>query len=278
MYLSGAVCIWRQFFKGKEGFMKHQNMRKTNGMKLICTGLLLLFLTAAMSLPVFAASNKAARMNMSFNARTEHGSEEEWDKNTYALGVVLKQESKLVNTQKYSARIIIPGDLLGPNRDSIGIGMSLTFLKNEKNGQQSIVGNIVDRHWFFVENWNGKVTVQVSDHDTGKNLKNAKYASVKKSGKNYVLTIKNAPLQTTFSGAQGENQKINTKTKYVLVPEIVVTGNFGEKASGHVDVDELSVKAKKTLTVTFDKKNYENADVYNFYERKPAAAPLVSVK
>ena len=256
--------------------MKHRNQRKLSQMKFIFTGLLLLFLTAATSVPVFAASKKAVQVKCSFNALVEDQTVDEWDKNTYAVQALLSGTHKLVKPLTYSARVIIPKTLLKPNGDNIGVIMDLNLFKSQGKKEPSYEGMTSGRYWFFVECREGKASLSVYDQVKEKNPETTKYASVRESGGNYVLTIKNAPFQETYFDVEGK--QFSPKTKYTLAPTVVINGNFEKDTSGYIYVDEFSVKVKDTHKITFEKKNYEKLAVYCFYKNKKQKTKLVSVK
>lgn len=110
-----------------------------------------------------------------------------------------------------------------------------------------IYGN-ADQRW-------QKMRVALWDPAKEKECKPGKTASYKKSGKYYVITINDMPLENVVYKDE-QTSKINTKTKYNLGQGIGVTGTCS-KTSGYVYVDDLKISGVTTQKITFNKKDYK---------------------
>ena len=88
-----------------------------------------------------------------------------------------------------------------------------------------------------------------------KECKPGKTASYKKSGKYYVITINDMPLENVVYKDE-QTSKINTKTKYNLGQGIGVIGTCS-RTSGYVYVDDLKISGVTTQKITFNKKDYK---------------------
>ena len=241
-----------------------------------------LFLTAVLSVlfmsgTVFAA-DKAARLKVSYFRQSgkEEVVDEEWSKNAYQFEVTMKSTSAL-NKQNYeSAKILVPKSMFKKDGDAISFMLNMSEKKKKK-------GEYVTRFycqsclWFDLQKEGKQVNLGVYD-ELGKIRKASKYASVKTKGKYYVLTFKNIPVcrQIYDSESKETTSKLKlTSTKYYLTPVLFYYCNFNQKGSGYVYLDEVSVKAKKTRTVTFEKVNYPRLVAFNIHYRKNLKVKLV---
>ena len=126
-------------------------------------------------------------------------------------------------------------------------------LENSKNG--NYVGDIRTKYTVMLIKDGKKMRVALWDLAKEKECKPGKTASYKKSGKYYVITINDMPLENVVYKDE-QTSKINTKTKYNLGQGISVTGTCS-KTSGYVYVDDLKISGVTTQKITFNKKDYK---------------------
>lgn len=217
----------------------------------------LVFSLTAFSTNVNAAVNKAARLYVSFDGKKEV-KEQDWDKHVYSIDTMLSKTSKIKSGMTVSYKIYIPKTLFKKNGDGIDFCMDLGLLTQDKKTKQyKGIGSVNKTRWISVEKNGKKISLGGCNDATGKVTNNPKYASIKTSGKYYVLTMKDTLGKVYYDYKAEKEKKINTKTAYTLVPSLVVHG-YGSKFSGYIYLDEFTVKAAKTLKVTFNKKDYKD--------------------
>ncbi len=252
--------------------MKEQNQRK-NRAKHVFSGLLLFLLVMALSVPAFAA-NKSLRMKCSFKAAKENESEQDWEYNTFVMSAYLSGRDRMTNSMSSAAKIIIPASFV--NEVQFNIGLELA----QKSGDGYIYkGTVHGRYWFSVVKREKGVAVDTYDEKEGTNSTSSKYATVKKFGDRYILTIKKSTFfDWFFDGEKGGNVPLNTKTKYVMNPLIQIHGDFPKKASGTIEVDELTLKTKNSHKITFNKNDYAAIKCYRMSTGKTQKSSIVNVK
>lgn len=123
-------------------------------------------------------------------------------------------------------------------------------LGNSKNG--NYVGDIRAKYTVMLIKDGKKMRVALWDLAKEKECKPGKTASYKKSGKYYVITINDMPLENVVYKDK-QTSKINTKTKYNLGQGIGVTGTCS-KTSGYVYVDDLKISGVSTRRLHLNKK------------------------
>lgn len=215
----------------------------------------------ALSLAAFttraeAAANKAARLYVSFDGKKEV-KEEDWSKHVYSIDPMLPKTSKIKSGMTVTYKVYFPKTLLKKDGDGIDICMDLNLLtQDKKTGAYKRIGSVNKARWAFVKKEGKKVSLQVCKDATGAVIKNPSYASIKSSGKYYVVTMKDVLGKVYYDNKTGKEKTINTKTSYTIAPSLVIHG-IG-KFSGYIYLDELTVKAAKTQKVTFNKKDYKD--------------------
>ena len=180
----------------------------------------------------FAAANKALRSKVVFNGDKE--SDEAWMNNNYVMQAGYKKASKIKKNMKMSAKVYVPAAALKKNGDTVHVDAWIG-LENSKNG--NYVGDIRTKYTVMLIKDGKKMRVALWDLAKEKECKPGKTASYKKSGKYYVITINDMPLENVVYKDE-QTSKINTKTKYNLGQRIGVTGTCS-KTSGYVYVDDL---------------------------------------
>lgn len=245
------------------------------------TALLAAVLTLAVCVTSFpmdavAATNKGARLKVSFNGK-ESISDEIWDQNTYGLSVPLTKKSKIKKNTTVSYKMLIPKNLLKKNDDSLMFSMDLVlcgaYNKKEKRYEKPL-GMINKTTWCQIDKEGKKIYLSTYNEKTdkhskriaaqGSKVKKSGNATIKEQGSYYVITMKDTLPNTCFNFQTQKNVKVNSKTSYYIIPELVVHGDCS-KLSGYVYYDEFSVNAATKQTVTFSKKSdYNGLDARHF--------------
>ena len=153
---------------------------------------------------------------------------------------------------KMSTKAYVPAAALKKNGDTVHVDAWIG-LENSKNG--NYVGDIRTKYTVMLIKDGKKMRVALWDPAKEKECKPGKTASYKKSGKYYVITINDMPLENVVYKDE-QTSKINTKTKYNLGQGIGVTGTCS-KTSGYVYVDDLKISGVTTQKITFNKKDYK---------------------
>lgn len=99
-----------------------------------------------------------------------------------------------------------------------------------------------------------------------KEEKIGKLATYKKSGKYYVVTIKNMTYQSKMWNSKGKQVKVSSlagKSKYYMAQCVNITGLCAKSKNVNLYVDNLTLNGNTTQKVTFDKKDYR--DVLGWY-------------
>ena len=174
----------------------------------------------------------------------------------YSMWLTPKKTSNLKGAPKLNAKIILPKELCeGKN----------TFCFNsyiELNKGKKFIGTI-NQDWVAMKgSGSGKPKIQRMTPYSWINRSN-KGLSVKKSGKNYVLTIKDLPYYSTYLPAGEEDpskvKPLDKKTKYTfnVCFELSVYDNDGgtpnsltNKVNGWMYVSKASIKAAKKLDMS----------------------------
>ncbi len=197
---------------------------------------------------VWAASNKGLSMKVTFDGKKN------WDANTYTMYATYKKTTKVQSGMKTTQTVYIPTSALKKNDDEVDIS---TFLAvNDKKG--NFVGDIWSYYAVILRKVNGKVECVLWNNAKEKEQSAKNMVTLKKSGKYYVVTIKNMNYQSKMWGDDGKFQKVATykKTSYVA-HAVYITGLCSKTKNAVVYSDNLSLKnGSSTQKITFDKKDY----------------------
>lgn len=257
------------------------NMASTR-IRKITTCISVLFLTAVLSVLLLPgtvfAGNKAARLKVSYFPQTgkEDVVNEEWSKNAYQFEVTMKTKTALKKQNYESAKILVPKSMFKKDGDAISFMLNMSACK-KKNKEYPTKFYCQSHLWFELQVSGKKKKLSLYD-ELYKYKKASKFASVKEKGKYYVLTFKNIPVcRSIYDAETGSSfEKLTPdSTKYYLTPVLFYYCNFKHKGHGYVYLDEVSVKAKKTQTVTFNKVNYPRQIAFNQFYRKNLKVKLV---
>lgn len=215
-----------------------------------------------------AAANKAVRLRVSFNGKSEK-TEADWDRNSYQVAAANKTQGNLKSKTIVSCKVYIPKTLLKKNGDFLNFYADMNLFtyapKNtgsefwNKKTKTEWNGSISGMHVVYVTKKGNKCSLKVYNSVKDKNEKSPKkYATIKSSGKYYVLNMKGV-LENKYIDTKGKTRKLNTKKKYILSPVMTIHG--AGKTSGYIYVDKITVKAVKSYKITFNKKDYRAMDV-----------------
>ena len=219
-------------------------------------------ISSLFAVPAFAA-NKAVRGNL----KTIAFDPENDDPNHIFFGATQKSKGKATKTMKLSCEVYLPVSALKSDGDHFIID-PMVGLWDDKG----YYGTIYGKYRVCLQLQNKKpVLLKETDKGIGAKL-SSKVATVKKSGKYYVITIKKIPLcNWAFDMTPDKKIKIVTN-KNVYLDTYVRVCLRGKKAwNGYVYVDNLTLYAKKTQKMTFNKKDYKDLIAYAFTKRKVTA-------
>ena len=217
--------------------------------KVLVLALLIGVFAAIPSTETFAATNKALRAKVVFDGDRE--SDAVWTNNNYVLQAGHKKASKVKKNMKISAKVYVPVAALKKDEDTVHVDAWVS-LETKKN---DFVGDIRTKYTVMLIKDGKKMRVALWDPAKEKELKPGKMASYKKSGKYYVITLNNMPLENVVYKDE-QASKINTKSEYNLGQGISITGTC-TKSSGYVYVDDLMISGVTTKKITFNKKDYK---------------------
>lgn len=208
---------------------------------------------------VWAASNKGLSMKVTFNGKTYANTEitdKDWQNNTYTMYATYKKTTKVQSGMKTTQTVYIPTAAFKKNGDEVNIS---TFLAvNDKKG--NFVGDIWGCYAVILRKVNGKVKCVLYNNATEKEQSAKNMVTMKKSGKYYVVTIKNMNYQSKMWDDNGKSKKVATykKTSYVS-HAIYITGLCNKTKNAVVYGDNFSLKnGKSTQKISFDKKDYSD--------------------
>ena len=240
-----------------------------------------LFLTAALAalfltIPAFAAS-KSAQISFGLKAGKasdkikDSESEEYWSLRQGEMTVTPKKKrTKMTSNMTFSFRALIPASLFRSNGDAIRLN---TYLYADSNGKTY---SAVSRDFLLMER-DKKGTVELSKVNINwQKSKPGKIASLEKKGKYYILTVSNLPVEKKWVDCDDDSNRIAIDTGKTFNVSIGVQYmvNFRKKTNVKILVDELSLKAKKKLAATFDKKDYSGITIQR-YNNKTIKAKVV---
>lgn len=232
-----------------------KKMRKLYMLGTVGLLFLMLFFALLPSVKASAATNKAARISVAFDGKQEK-KDGDWDKHVYSIDAWLPKTMKVKAGMTVTYKLYIPATLLKKAGTSLDICMDLILLSKNKKGYTG-VGSINKSRWLTLENQNGKLTASVYNETLDKPEKFSKYGTLKKSGKYYIVTMKDVLGKYYYDYKTQTDKKINTKTAYTIIQSLVIHGNG--KFSGTIYLDEYSTKASRTQKITFSStKEYNN--------------------
>ncbi len=163
----------------------------------------------------------------------------------------------------FSAKVILPKAFLAKNNTfAIEPGIGVHTAVSQEN---DYLGDALRKYNIVISvNKKGKVSLKLHNNKTDKDTSPGKMAKIKKSGKNYVLTIKNLPFENMIENWDEENQKsimskFDAKKAYRYEPRISIHswGPLAKKISGWIYFDKVKVTAAKSMTVSLKNWNFD---------------------
>jgi hypothetical protein len=104
------------------------------------------------------------------------------------------------------------------------------------------------------------VAIGIIDDKTGKTNPIGNKGSLKTVGSYYVLTFKNLRSMTTYTKYDATKDQsglpIVTNKAFYPMLTVIMHGDFPKTVSGTIYIDQVQVTGAKTLSATFDKKNW----------------------
>ncbi len=239
-----------------------------------------------------ADSTKVVYLSVAFkNVRWEPPeirSEEENQKivgqNRYSLNVAHKTRSKLTKNMSISNTVYVPVDALKADDSRFDLDYGVHVTSFDKKGNPVWGGFIEAKYKIVLENHYGYIVMWKEDASNDyKPSRVGGFATYKKVGKYYAVTIKNIPLKD-FINVWDENKKtdvpkaINTK-KTCLINTNVSFGSQGQKMSKKpIYLTDLTVNAKKTITTNFTKKDYEGVNGWSEAKQRDVRPKVGTIK
>ncbi len=219
-----------------------------NFMVVLLAGIL-----AIMPVTSAEAANKAARIRVSFNGKK---GEKAIEKNMYGVSAGFKKTNTMKKNMKVSSKVYVPKSAIKKNGDQVHLDVALTAVDFKKGGKKDLLSFTVGKYTVLLCKERGKVKLK-KIAGNGKVTSAGKYASFKKSGKYYVVSLKNIPMNNTMSAFDEDCSEVamDTKKAHTLAVDVSVTG-LCSKTKGYVYVDDITVKAKKTQKIKFNTKDY----------------------
>ena len=224
--------------------------------KILITILCVFCISAFCGTAVFAAVNKAVRVKVTL----PETSEKNIDDQSVFFGGTLNKKCKATKNMKLSCTVYIPVNALKKG-DFFVIDPMVGL-----NTPSKYLGTVFGKYRVQVE-MNNKGTFNIwkqTDEGVAGKL-GSKYASVKKQGNFYVVTIKKIPLCSwAFNGTPDNKVKMYTAKSLYLSAYARVYRNSSKKWTGYLYMDNITLYAQKTLKMTFDKKDYKDVFAYKF--------------
>ena len=225
-----------------------------------------LILTLGSVSSVSAATNKALKLTKaSFSDKTHRNNE----KGAEMSAALLKKDKLKKTGMNFSAKVYFPVKALNEKDDMIFVDCYLylqdakTAVPKKRTGpsdQWPGYMGFVETKFDIVVQYNGKKlpTLMKRSWATGKFSKAGKYASIEKKGGYYILTLNKMPFSSKYYNVKMKEKPILTNRTYVLSPSVLLISETAKEWKGNLYADDLKVKsAKKTQTITFNKKDYK---------------------
>lgn len=209
---------------------------------------------------VQAAANKALQIKVSFNGKRD--SDKAYDQNNYVVTTGYKGTTKLKSGMTFSAKVYVPVAALKKDGDTVHIDNFINLNKKVKKEYQ-YVGSVNSNYTVMLMKAGKKIKLARWNISKEKEEKIGNYATYEKSGKYYVITLKNVPLKNKYIDVNGKSKKLDTSSTFMLSQGVSVVGTCS-KVSGYVYLDNLQIKgtAKTISKITFNSKDYEWTNAY----------------
>ncbi len=229
-----------------------------------------------------ANSTKGAYTTVSFEKVkwNEKLSDEENDKklsvNRYNLSVEHKTNSKLTKNMTMSNTIYIPKEALKADNSRVDLDFGMDVYN------KSVQGYIQAKYKLVMENHFGYVVMWKEDTTNWKMSRAGSLASYKKKGNYYAVTVKNLPLKDEIEYWQNDTRKtkpVEKQTKAFTLRSVINFGSQGQKMTKKkVYVSDMTIKAKNTVTTTFESKDYTDVSWWSQKTDKTKKAKVGTIQ
>ena len=196
----------------------------------------------------------------------------EWN---YGINLGLPGKAK-IDTPSYNAVVLLPADLL-VKKNSIAIEGRVDLIDPSIKDGNQYVGTVPSSPIVINVSGKGKISVERRRGYDGKKISmGGAKVSVKLSSdkKNYVVTIQNMPLDTTYFPGNVEwsekNKKAIDKKKsfqYNMQFQVGPWNKINKAVNACMYVDTCSLKVAKTLTLNFTG-NFQHFDAWSWHNDK----------
>ncbi len=228
--------------------------------------LMVICICLGFSMSVFAAG-KGVRTKKTFPKSTEKTR----NSCNVFFGGTQKAASRPTKSMKLSCTLYIPASSLKKPHDFFQFDPHV----NMYDSKGEYCGSIFGKFRVQLELNEKKQPVLLKGTDNGVAKLNKKYASVTKKNGYYVVRLKNLPLCNWAFDLFPENViDINTAKTMHYETCVNVSRHGSGKWTGYIYADDFILNAKKTIKMTFDKKDYTSVSAYNPFEDEKLTAAV----
>ncbi len=243
--------------------------------RLLVFALLIGLLIPFGALDAQAAANKALSMKVNFNGKTyrEEVTDDDWNDNSYTMYATYKKNVKIQKGMKVSQTAYVPVSLLKKNGDQVNLCVYLDL----ETTKGKYVGSIWGAYSFSIRKEDKGIVLTRWNNAKEREEKAGKLASFKKSGKYYVVQIKNLTFEPNIWTENATAIKVAKYNKTCRVSQALnVVGLCAKSKNAAVYTDNLSIKSNSTQKISFDKKDYK--DVWGWSAKKDKEWPVSVAK
>ena len=230
--------------------MKRRSLR-------VCA-LVIMFMLILQCVPVFAQTNLVLgiKVNQAKNAK-------DWGA---SLIVGLQPTAKYASdgVGRISGTVLLPEDLLA-SKNEIDVDLQSELHDPSIHEGDDRIGNVPSLYNLKIK-VNSKGTPKLSafiPSQDNKEVKVGSLASIKKSGRLYVLKLNNIPLEKIYFPADAEwnpenAKQIDTTKKYYYGININIYAGkkISKKVNSYVYIDKMSLKVSKTIKLSVENMNF----------------------
>lgn len=260
--------------------------RKGQLSKVLCIALIVL-ITLGTAGTAEAAVNKSLKIGRALFKKVETVGRQYALRGAELCAAFPKNDKLKKKGMTFSATVYIPTKALNYAGDMVSIDGYL-YLQGTKAGNNNkkqqasrewpyFRGFIETKYYFTIRLNKKKEPVLIKrDWNTNKETKAGKYMSVVKKKSYYMVRLMNVPL-TTYFDKDNRQRPVITTSSFLLSLSIIVLGDTKKSWRGNIYVDDLRVKtAKRTQTITFDKKDYRGLYVSNWANSSDGQGPVIA--
>ncbi len=197
------------------------------------------------------AANKALQVPLSFKKESAANA---YDYNTVSVSCRMDKQTKLKTNTYISGKIYVPASIFQVEGDILFIGACL-----ELETPETYAGGLEYAYWIALQETGGKPFLRKLDKELNDLEGVSKIASVKKSGKYFVITLKKVPTaKTGFDALLNKETTVKKliakKQKYTILPTFTIHGDFCLKVpKTNFYFDDVKVTTTTTQKQTFSK-------------------------